>query len=210
MKSLNALFAILALVAGLTQTAAAAVVPGSSYGLYIEGSDSGNTFLAAPIFDGIAEQGPRGGEILTINEGETFLGGGSSRIDVLINSTGDLFPVFDESAFLGVGISDPLDFSYAVSLFDVRLTLRSLAGEIVFASDNIASLVSQNAPWDGSFTALFETVGIGQVGGRNVSNIEFNFYVSPFDATTNVPEPGSLLLFGLALLCVCVVQRIRR
>jgi hypothetical protein len=210
MKRFIAFLAILAAVAGWTQAAAAAVMPASTYGVYIEGGSSGNVFTAFPIFDGIAEQGPRAGQMVTINEAEVAFGGGNSRIDVLIDSTGDLFPDFDETAYLGIGVIDPLDFTYAVSLSDVRVTLRNLVGDIVFASGNIVSQASQSSPWDGSFAALLETVGIDQVGGRNVSNIEFNFYVTPFDATAEVPEPGSLLLLGLALLCVSIAQRRRR
>lgn len=209
MKNIIAALSLLAAVFGWSHAATAAVVTGTTYGVYIEGGVSGDVFLVYPTFDGIAQEGVRGAQLVTISESETALSATGSRIDVLITAPNDLFPVFNETAFLGIGVTDPFDLAYDVSLDDVRVTLRNIANELIFESNNIASLVAQGSPWDGTFLALQESLGIDEIGGLGVTSIEFNFYVTQLDASA-IPEPGSVLLFGLALLALSVFQRRRQ
>lgn len=209
MKHIIAIFTLLAATLTSGQAVMAAVVPGTTYGVYLQGSVSGNIFLANPIFDSVAEGGTRDGQLVTINELETSLSVSSSRIDVLISAPNDLFPAVNETAYLGIGVTDPFDLTREVSLDDVRVTLRNIANDAIFSSDNIAYLAMQGSPWDGTFVALLETLGIDEIGGMGVTSIEFNFYVSDFDATA-IPEPDGVMLFGLGLLALAVAQRRRQ
>lgn len=211
MKRTIAVLALFAAALGWAQSATAAVVDvGTTYGVYLEGSISGDVFFANPAFDGIAEAGPRGNQVVTISESEASLSASSSRIDVFINATGDLFPDADDVAYIGIGVLDPFNLAYAVSLDDVRVTLRNIANQVIFASGNLAFLAGQGSPWDGSFVALQETLGIEDIGAMGVNSIEFNFFVTDISGGSSIPEPGSVLLCGLALLALSLLQRRRR
>ena len=194
---------------GLVAPASATVLHGSSYSFYLEGSESGNPAVLIAHFDGIAESGTRAGLLLTVNEFETVTSATSSRISITLSSNGDLFPASSDIALLAVGSEDALDLdpATAVSLNDARVTLRNLAGDVLLASDNLVDIAEQAAPWDGSFPAPGMAFGIGDLGGMGIAAITFDFLVSYASTATTVPEPGSLLLCGLGLMCFGMVRR---
>jgi hypothetical protein len=194
---------------GLAGSAAAVVIPGSSYSIYVEGTTSGNAFLGTGAFDNAPSTADRGGLQLTLTESDTSLGGKDSRITINLSANGDLFPAPDDTAILAIGTDgDGLDFITPVALTDARVTLRNLAGAIVFASDNLAGLAVQNPPWDGTFPSPGSAFGIDQVGAMGIASITFDFFVHELPGG-QVPEPASIMLCGLGLLGLVSARRQR-
>jgi hypothetical protein len=185
------------------------VIPGSSYSIYVEGTTSGNAFLGTGAFDNAPSTADRGGLQLTLTESDTSLGGKDSRITINLSANGDLFPAPDDTAILAIGTDgDGLDFITPVALTDARVTLRNLAGAIVFASDNLAGLAVQNPPWDGTFPSPGSAFGIDQVGAMGIASITFDFFVHELPGG-QVPEPASIMLCGLGLLGLVSARRQR-
>jgi len=209
MKSLFASLMLLAATLGMLAPASAVVLNGSSYSIYLEGELSNNAALPTSVFDDIAATFDRNGLVITVSESDTALSEASNRITLNLSADGDLFPIFNEGAYLGVGtFGDVLDLAFPVTLYDARVTLRDLAGNVLFASDNLAGLAEQNQPWDGSLPTPSTTFFISEIGGQGVSNISFDFYVSNVPQN-DVPEPASVLLCGAGLLAVVVARRRR-
>jgi len=210
-KHLASLF-LFASMLGLVAPASAVVLQGSSYSFYLEGSDSHNPSLFLTNFDGIAQGGERAGLQLTVNEFETVVSGNSSLISITLSSNGDLFPSASDTAILAVGSEDALDLdpSLVVTLNDARVTLRNLAGGILYVSDNLVDLAAQAAPWDGIFPAPGGAFGVDELGGMGIAAITFDFLVSYPATETSVPEPGSLLLCGLGLMGLAAARRKRK
>jgi hypothetical protein len=193
---------------GLASSASAVVVPSSTYSVYVEGSASGVPFTGIATFDSVEEQGSRNGLALTVNESETSLGGKNTLISINVSANGDLFPISGETAILAVGSEDPLDFITLVSLFDARVTLRDINGNILFASDNLAFLAANNSPWDGAFPAPSNAFGIDDSGGIGIASITFDFSVTELSAEPGeVPEPGTLLLCSMGLMGIAWRRR---
>lgn len=210
MKKLFVSLMLFAATLTMAGAASAVVVAGSTYTVYLQGSASGDAIAPIVVFDSAPAFAERGGLLLTLSESETDLGSGKSLIRLNISANGDLFPIMGESAFLGVGtFADPLDFETPVALYDARVTLRDLVGNILFASDNIAGLAINNPPWDGSLPTQENIFNISEIGGTGVASIAFDFYVTD-NIQTDVPEPGSVLLCGAGLLAVFGARRHRR
>jgi len=210
MKKYLASLMLLAASFGFAGTAAAVVIPGSSYSIYVEGDVSDNAFVGTALFDNAPSFASRSGLLLTLTEADTSLGAKNSRITINLSANGDMFPAPGEIAILGFGTDgDGLDFLTQVALTDARVTLRNLAGDTVFASDNLVDLAAQNPPWDGTLPSPGSAFGIDQVGGMEVASITFDFFVSELPGA-QVPEPASILLCGLGLLGVATARRQRR
>lgn len=201
------LFAASFAVAG---SASAVVVNGSTYSIYLAGEVSENAVLPTSVFDDTPATFVRNGLVVTVSESDTALSATDNLIRLNLSATGDLFPVFDEGAFFGVGtFGDVIDLASSVTLYDARVTVRDLNGGVLFASDNIASFAPNTAPWDGAFPTTATTFRVGEIGGRNASSITFDFYVTAA-VQNNVPEPGSVLLSGIGLLAAFGARRQRR
>lgn len=209
MKKFLASLVLLAATLGLASPASAVVVTGTTYTFYLVGELSGNPLAANTVFDNVAASTSRGDLLVTLSESDTALDATSNRITLNLSANGDLFPVFNEGAFLGIGtFGDVLDLENDVTLYDVRVTLSNQAG-VVFASDNLAGDAVNNSPWDGSFPSPGTIFLVSEIGGMGVSNISFDFFVTT-QAQGDVPEPGSVLLCGIGLLAVVAVRRYRR
>jgi hypothetical protein len=205
MKKMLASLMLLAATLGLSSSASAVVTVGSTYAFYLAGEQSGNAILINTVFDDTAGAVTRNGLTLILSESDTQLDATNSHITLNLSANGDLFPTGGEGALLGIGtFGDVLDLMTAVMLTDARITLRDLAGNVVFASENLVGDAVNNAPWDGSFPSTNTLDLIPGIGGQGVANITVDFFVN------DVPEPGSVLLCGIGLLAVVAVRRQRR
>jgi hypothetical protein len=209
MKRFLASLILFATTLGLASSASAVVITGTTYTFYLAGEISGNPLAANTVFDNVAASTTRGNLLVTLSESDTALDAASNRITLNLSANGDLFPVFNEGAFLGIGtFGDVLDLETDVTLYDVRVTLSNQTG-VVFASDNLVGDAVNSAPWDGSFPSPGTIFLVSEVGGMGVSNITFDFFVTT-QPQGDVPEPGSVLLCGVGLLAVVAVRRYRR
>jgi hypothetical protein len=209
MKRFLASLILFATTLGLGSSASAVVVTGTTYTFYLSGERSGNPLAVNTVFDDQPGFIGRDGLLLTLSESDTELNPVSNRITLDLSANGDLFPTFNEGAFLGIGtFGDVLDLADDVTLYDVRVTLRNQAG-VVFASDNLVGDAVNNSPWDGSFPSPGTIFLVSEIGGMGVSNITFDFFVTT-QTPGEVPEPGSVLLCGVGLLAVVAVRRYRR
>lgn len=207
MKRLFASLLLLTAVLGMAAPASAVVITGSTYSVYLAGELSGNAALPVSVFDDTPATFERGGLTVTVRESDTMLSGGGSLISLNLSTDGDLFPVFNEGAYFGIGtFGDVLDLAFPVTLYDARVILRDLAGNLLFTSDNLAGLAEQNAPWDGSLPTPDDTFLVSEIGGLGVANVTFDFYVNS-PTQNDVPEPGSVLLCGAGLLAALAARR---
>lgn len=197
------LMACAALAAPASAIPLVATGPGSTYTIYLAGSNSGNEVAGSFRFDGVPEAIPRASGFLTVNETETELDATSSRIFITVSGERDLFPAADDVALLGIGtFGDGLDFLVPVRLLDARISFIDALGTLVDETGNLVSLVGQTNPWDGFLPDSSGLLGVGDIGGQGVRTVAFQFLV-----TTEVPEPGSLLLGGSGLLALAAARR---
>lgn len=203
----NTLVTILLSFAVLYGASAAPLVnAGSSYSVYIAGSDSGAPLFATGIFDGAASVLTRSGLQLALTESETVTGAGKSLVRMDLSANGDLFPSIYDSALFGVGVDgNGLDFATPVRLNDARIEL-FVGSDLIFRSDNLAGLIAAGDPWDGAFPASGFAFDIGGAGALGISRFAFEFELRD----KSVAEPGSLVLGGLALAALAGVRRRRR
>lgn len=200
---------VLLVMAWMALAAPAAAIPvvatgaTSTYTIYVAGLTSGNDVAGNFRFDGVPETIPRAGGLVTVNETETEIDATSSRIVITLSGTTDLFPDPDDVALLGIGtFGDGLDFLIPVRLLDARISFINALGTLVDETDNLVSAVDQVNPWDGFFPNSAELLGVGDIGGQDVRTVAFQFLV-----TTEVPEPGILLLGGTGLLAFAAARR---
>jgi len=192
---------LLAATLGAWTSAAAApiVLTGSTYSIYIAGAESNNAFIGETQFDNVPAFAQRGNLLLSLSESETALGAGQSRIRISISANGDLFPILNEAAILGIGVDgDGLDLLTQVALNNAEITLYNAAGQLLVSSGNLVGDVPNPNPWDGFFPAPGNAFGIAGAGGIGASMISFDFIVTQLGG--EVPEPGTVLLglIGLA------------
>lgn len=189
------------------QAAATPVVQvDSSYSVDIEGAVSDNFFSAVGPFDGAPKSFVRAGVNLILTESDTDLGGGINRITLDLAGDGELFTSSGEQAFLSVGVEgDGLNLLMPVSLDEARIRLFDAFGGLLFESDNLAIAAEMGHPWDGFFPAPGSVIGIDGAGGAGINRVAFEFQVSAMPAA--VPEPVSLLLFGVAFAAAGAVRR---
>jgi hypothetical protein len=196
---LSILFLVATLGAWTSAAAAPIVLAGSTYTVYIAGSESGLVVNGLTHFDNIPEFALGNGLLLTLSESETALGAGQSRIRISISANGELFTAANEAAILGIGVDgDGLDLLTQVSLDAAEITLYDTTGQVMLSSGNLVGDVPNPNPWDGFFPAPGNAFGIADAGGTGVSMITFDFIVGEF--TGEVPEPGTVVLglIGLA------------
>jgi hypothetical protein len=186
---------------GIVSAAAADPVVefGSSYSVYVEGEASDHAFSAIGPFNGVPKEFTRSGLILSLTESDTDLGAGMNHIAIDLRANGDLFTTLGEQGFLGVGTDgDGLNLLSLVSLDEAYIRLFDLDGTLLFASANLANTADVGKPWNGFFPGENAAIGLTNLGGMGVSHVMFDFQVSQLGAT--VPEPGGLMLIGVALI----------
>lgn len=187
------------------------VTYGSTYTVYLYGTESGNPVQIQTQFDGVPATAPRGGLSLTFTEFEQALSSGSSLISVNVAADGDMFPDPNDVANLGIGVDatgDGFDLSTLVDLVDARITFSDAFGSVVYRSDNLASAVVNGMPWDGTFLGIDNAIGFGGLGAQGIQNILFEFTVNA-ETTGAVPEPGMLALYGMGFVCLILARRRR-
>lgn len=210
-RCLRAIVISIATIAAMMVSAYAmpVVQTGSSYSIYLEGSESGNPSAGIFIFDGIPETILRtDGQTLTVSENETDLSATRNQINITLRGDGDLFPMLNETAILGIGtFGFNLDLLFPVRLDEARIFFLTAEGVQIAMSDNLASQVNQQAPWDGFFPDDINLFGIGGVGGQGVTTVSFQFLVTAVQA--DLPEPGTVMLSLIGLLAVAAGRRCR-
>ena len=208
------LLLMLVSLSGLVTSASAAPLAstGSTYSVYIEGSDSGGATTMVGVFDGLPTPFIRSNLALTLSENEMDLGGGRSRITIDVSANGDLFPAIGETAIIGLGVDgNGLNFVVPVTLEQALIRLYAGA-ELLFESDNIVP----NPPvefWDGVFPGVGDALFIGEPGGPGPGGLGISRFELIFDVAgpmqQQVPEPGPLLLCAIALIALAGARRRR-
>lgn len=187
-------------------SAAPLINAGSSYSVYIAGSDSGAPLFVSGIFDGAASTLTRSGHQLALTGSETVSGPGKSLVRIDLSADGDLFPSIYDSALFGLGVDgNGLDFATPVRLDDARIEL-FIGSDLIFRSGNLAGLIAAGDPWNGLFPAEGFSFDIAGAGALGISRFAFEFELKD----KSVAEPGSLVLGGLALAALAGVRRRRR
>jgi hypothetical protein len=207
-KQLRGAIASLALLAG-TAFAGPIVDVGSNYSVWMSGGSSVNTLNAGPVaFDANAAAFTRAGLNLSLTESQTDLGNGKHLIVVSMSADGELFPIVNEVARLGLGaVGSGLSFLHDVYLDTAHVSLFGANGSAYFTSTNLADdyrVKYFSGAWDGFFPSGNAVFAFGNVGGRDTRGFSFTFEV------TEIPEPDAAALAGLALLALVVSRRFAR
>lgn len=186
------------------------VTDNSNYTFYVSQGDE--TFRGTANFDGQAEFSDYFRNLtLAVNESETYLGNGQSRIRFELSAQGNLFTIPDQDFFFGIG-TDPaengFDFDSLVNLQSATLTLIDINGVEFDVTEGLEGAVGQPTPWNGLFLGVDDNLGIGGVDATRVARIRVDFIVQ--GEVAEVPEPGSVLLCGVGLLAGMGALRRRR
>lgn len=206
-KLLYPLFLLMGLLA-MPAWALPFVAADSGYTFYLEGSASGNPFLGVTRFDGLAATSERAGLLLTVNESETALGNGQSRITFDLRANGSLFPVNDETAIFGIGTDgNGYDLTTNVVLRDATVILFDIDNQILATFDDLQDNVAQTDPWNGLFPNVNDALGFGDIDASRIAGISVEFIVG--ERVNAVPEPGSILLCAIGLAAAGIAMRRR-
>ena len=202
--------AALALLASVTPASAAVIDPSSSYGIYLWGTSSGQTFHDPISFDGNWESFTRttvdGNDIgLRINESESDLGGGLHLIEIIVMADADLFPVGGETIFFNVGELDPLN---VLGNYLVESALLSIyVGDTLQNQADFYQIFPHlfTEPWDGGFLSADTGGGWSNGGALGINQIRLQMTVREM----RVPTPATLAVMALGL-CGLFWQRQRQ
>jgi hypothetical protein len=208
---LSILFLAATLGAWTSAAAAPIVLTGSTYTVYIAGSESGLVVNGRTRFDTIPEFAFSDDNrlLVTLSESETALGAGQSRIRLSISANGDFFQAANEAAILGVGVvGEGLNLLTQVSLNSAEITLYNTAGQVLLSSGDLVDDVSNPNPWDGFFPAPGNAFSIAGAGGIGTSMITFDFIVTELGG--EVPEPGTVALGLIGLAGAFAARRRQR
>lgn len=210
------LLALMMLLGAATIALPAAALPyvqvNSPYSVYLQGQNSPDAFLGVASFGNDAVTAEYHGKTITVDESETALGNGDSRItfDLSISSAG-LFTTPDEFIFFGIGVDgNGFKLLQDVILSSATITLFDINNQLLATFIDVQDAVGQPVPWDGLFPAVNDSFGLGDpsLDATQVARISVDFLLSP--QVNAVPEPGSLLLCAIGLLAAVFSHRRRR
>jgi len=193
----------------LPATALPFVSANSQYTFYLQGEASDESLLGQVRFNDLAETGQLRDRAITVTESETALGNGQSKItfNLAIAGTG-LFGA-NEGILFGIGTNgDGFDLLSDVPLTNAVITL--FGGEQVLVTfEDVQDFIEQINPWSGLLPAVGSTLLLGDDGldASQVTRISVDFLVG--QASTAVPEPGSILLCAIGLLATMAALRRR-
>jgi len=211
MKKLLLSLLLLSSVVAVSVPAAATpfVTNNSSYSFYI--NQGNNAFRGDALFDGKAETAQYGNLLLSATESETELEDGFSRITFELKANGSLFPVAEDEFFFGIGTDaaqNGFDFNSLVNLQSVTVSLFDITGLVFDITEGLEGSVDQRTPWNGLFLGIDNNLGLTVDDATQVAGIRVEFVVG--GQSTEVPEPGSILLSGIGLLAGFAALRRRR
>ena len=113
---------------------------------------------------------------------------------VTVTANGDLFPVLNEAASLGIGRTNPLDltghFRLDKAIFGIYVNNQAVA-----SADYVPPFPGLFAldPWDGRFISTAFSPSWTNAGGRGINRLVAEMIV------TQVPEPVTMSLLALAV-----------
>jgi PEP-CTERM motif len=204
-RSALACITLAAATLGTSALAGPIVQAGSTYDMRFLGAGISPTISISPItFDGVAQSFSVTvagvARQVRVTESDTDLGSGQHLITVELTADGDLFP--GNSMFASTGNADPFNLLSPVKIDRAVLTMGRVGGaDSVF---DFTALVGFPNPWNGSAPVPGQAVGFFAVPlDWDTRSIKFELFVS------EIPEPGSLALGGLALAAALGLSRRR-